>query len=302
MTEPVGQQLKQAREARSISLEQAAQATRIRVRYLVSLEAGDYEALPSIVQMRGFVRSYAAYLKLNPDALMAALSEEMPAASISPSSRPGVLTEETLNTEHADAIFAMVGEKLRNQREMLGLSLDDVERHTHLRTYFLQALESGNLKGLPSPVQGRGMLKNYASFLGIDPEPLMLRFAEGLQALLSARQATDTRRRSPAPRRPAEEASQVRRLFSMDFMITGVVVLLLVGFVLWGAFYIAGLGAGASESTATVTAPSIADVLLITSTPSPLDEEALATPAESATLSPGEANSTGSPEGEGSTG
>jgi hypothetical protein len=50
------------------------------------------------------------------------------------------------------------------------------------------------------------MLSNYAIFLGFDPEPLLLRFAEGLQANLAARQAL------AASLLPAKPASQLAAL------------------------------------------------------------------------------------------
>jgi cytoskeletal protein RodZ len=43
-----------------------------------------------------------------------------------------------------------------------------VERHTHLRAVFVKALEEGAFDKLPSPVQTRGMLSNYATFLDLD--------------------------------------------------------------------------------------------------------------------------------------
>ena len=76
MTETIGQQLRQAREARSLTLEQVAQATHMRVHYLQALEANDIEALPSLVQARGFLRSYADFLELDAESLLVALSGE----------------------------------------------------------------------------------------------------------------------------------------------------------------------------------------------------------------------------------
>jgi cytoskeletal protein RodZ len=105
-----------------------------------------------------------------------------------------------------------MGLLLQRQRDLLGLSLEDVERHTHLRTHYLRALEAGKLEDLPSPVQGRGMLKNYTTFLGLDPEPLLLRFAEGLQARLAAQQAAQPRKRAPAVAEPPRPISPLRRL------------------------------------------------------------------------------------------
>ncbi|MFO7624664.1 MAG: helix-turn-helix domain-containing protein, partial [Anaerolineales bacterium] len=208
MTDSLGQRLREARLARSLSVEEAAQATRIRVRFLAALENGDYEALPSAAQARGFVRSYAGYLGLDPLPLLEELSQDSPRFSISPPSTPvPKAPQPEINLAEAEQIFTEVGQKLQSQREVLGLSLEDVERHTHLRIHYLKALETGDLRGLPSPVQGRGMLKNYASFLGLDTDKLLLRFADGLQSTLAAKQEATPRRRPLVERRPLSEMS-----------------------------------------------------------------------------------------------
>lgn len=286
MTDSLGQKLKAARLARSLSVEEAAQATRIRVRFLVAIENGDYEALPSTAQARGFVRSYAGYLGLDPQPLLEQLSQEAPRFLVSPpsTSAPDALPP-PLDLAEAEGIFVEVGQKLRSQREVLGLSLEDVERHTHLRIFYLKALEAGELQELPSPVQGRGMLKNYASFLGLDTDKLLLRFAEGLQANLAAKQEAAPRRRSRVERRPVNEVSPARRLFSVDMLVAGFIVVFLIGFLLWGGSRIAGIRSSAAEQTATSTAPSIADVLIstpaldLTASPQPTAEGELANDA-----------------------
>jgi cytoskeletal protein RodZ len=63
---PLGEWLRHRREELDLSLEQAEEQTRIRIRYLESLEAEDFDALPDPVVGRGFLRNYAAYLNLDP--------------------------------------------------------------------------------------------------------------------------------------------------------------------------------------------------------------------------------------------
>lgn len=271
MNEQIGQQLRQIRESRDISLEQVSRATRIRLNYLQALESGEPGALPSAVQARGFVRAYASYLGVDPESLLASLDQEIEAERI-PAMPPASISAEgeRARDETSAAIYQEVGQSLKRQRELLGLTLEDVESHTHLRKHYLEALEAGNLAGLPSPVQGRGMLNNYASFLGLDPEPLLLRYAEGLQMELAARQAT-----RPTPSRPVPPAPRppgaLRRIFSAETLLAVVISLSLVVFVVWGAIRIFAMR---SEQTPSPTAPSIAEVLLAapspTATPSPL--------------------------------
>ncbi|MBN1147738.1 MAG: helix-turn-helix domain-containing protein [Anaerolineales bacterium] len=265
MNSTIGQQLRQAREERSLTIEQVAQATRIRIHYLEAMEAGRFDSLPSVAQARGFIRSYAGFLGLDAEGLLNALDGgESPTSPDSFAPAPGH-AEAALagEPEQTKQIFARIGGDLRRQRELLGLSLDDVERHTHLRQHYLKALEAGNLDGLPSPVQGRGMLNNYAAFLGLDPEPLLLRFADGLQASLSARQAARQKPRSASARRKPRLPAPLRRLFSADVLIGGALAVFLIIFGVWGAIRIFAIS---SQQEPTPTAPSIADVLLASPT------------------------------------
>ncbi|SRR5712692_5563384 len=62
--------LAERRSERGLTLEQAAAATRIRVAHLRALEAGDLEKLPAPVYARGYMRTYARYLGLDPDLMV----------------------------------------------------------------------------------------------------------------------------------------------------------------------------------------------------------------------------------------
>lgn len=66
--ERLGVWLRQTREAKGSTLEEAEAATCIRARFLESLEAEDFAALPGgDVQVRGFLRIYARYLAIPPE-------------------------------------------------------------------------------------------------------------------------------------------------------------------------------------------------------------------------------------------
>jgi cytoskeleton protein RodZ len=66
----LGETLRQARLDKGVSLADAARETRIRRSYLEALEAEDMAALPPMVYTRGFLRSYAEYLGLSPEAMV----------------------------------------------------------------------------------------------------------------------------------------------------------------------------------------------------------------------------------------
>ncbi|WP_313952871.1 RodZ domain-containing protein [Accumulibacter sp.] len=72
-TAGVGQQLRVAREARNITLAEAAQSLKLGPRQVAALESEDWSSLPGNTMIRGFVRNYARLLGLDADALMRGL-------------------------------------------------------------------------------------------------------------------------------------------------------------------------------------------------------------------------------------
>ena len=69
-----------------------------------------------------------------------------------------------------------IGHILREARENKGLTLEEVQAKIRINVRFLAALESGQYDVLPTPVHARGFLRNYARFLGLDPQPLLDRY------------------------------------------------------------------------------------------------------------------------------
>jgi cytoskeleton protein RodZ len=91
-----GEELRRYREAREVTLASIASGTKISMRYLEALEAGDFARLPAPVFTRGFIRSYAVCLGVEPDELVNAYiaatghapSDDVPKAK-NRSARPG---------------------------------------------------------------------------------------------------------------------------------------------------------------------------------------------------------------------
>ena len=74
---PVGEQLRQAREAKGLTLEDVAAQTRIPQRHLASIETGDWDNLPAPTYTIGFAKSYAAAVGLDRTEVGNQLREEM---------------------------------------------------------------------------------------------------------------------------------------------------------------------------------------------------------------------------------
>jgi cytoskeleton protein RodZ len=66
-----------------------------------------------------------------------------------------------------------LGEVLRAAREAKGVELPRVERETKIRERYLSALERGDYRDLPGSVYTKGFLRNYGTYLGLDPEYLI---------------------------------------------------------------------------------------------------------------------------------
>jgi hypothetical protein len=74
----------------------------------------------------------------------------------------------------------VLGADLRQARLDREIALLDAEKATRIRAYYLEALENGHFEVLPSPVQARGFLRNYARFLGLDADEMAERFDQAL--------------------------------------------------------------------------------------------------------------------------
>ena len=73
----VAEQLRVAREASNLSVEDVADLTKIRSDRVRALEAGQYNAFSATIYIRGSVKNYAKVLKLDEAKLLAALDAEL---------------------------------------------------------------------------------------------------------------------------------------------------------------------------------------------------------------------------------
>lgn len=343
MSPTIGQQLKQEREARYLTLEKASEETRIRRVFLQALEADDYSVMPSAAQGRGFLRNYAAYLELNVDEMIAEIQRSTPPPAgvsgplpqvnlseteLPPLAEPGdekipfwrrwipvkansaesqPLPQEPLEestseaepqpadvdalevgpeanrglrsrieglfrskpkppaepapapiveeippkyipTQPADVIFASIGAQLRARREIISLTLDEVERHTKLRAAYLKALEEGAYHKLPSPVQTRGMLANYASFLDLDVDAVLLQFADGLQARRHEKYSEIPREQVQTEVKTSMPA--LRSFIAGDLIFGVAMIVMLTALAVWGVVRVLNPQAESADATA----------------------------------------------------
>lgn len=76
----VGAALKAARERAGMSLGEVADRLKLSIRQLEAIEHDDFQQLPGATFVRGFVRNYARFLRVDPEPLMARLEQQFPSA------------------------------------------------------------------------------------------------------------------------------------------------------------------------------------------------------------------------------
>jgi cytoskeleton protein RodZ len=69
------------------------------------------------------------------------------------------------------------GERLRREREMRGITLDEISESTKISRRHLEALEKEDFDSLPGGVFNRGFVRAYARFLGLDEEQAVADYA-----------------------------------------------------------------------------------------------------------------------------
>lgn len=76
LTMNVGMRLRKARESMNLSIEDIASHTRIQKKYLIAIEKGQYDLLPSAIYLRSYLRSYARIVGENPQLLIQSISTQ----------------------------------------------------------------------------------------------------------------------------------------------------------------------------------------------------------------------------------
>jgi cytoskeletal protein RodZ len=109
------------------------------------------------------------------------------------------------------------GEHLKREREMRGVSLQEVSAATRISTRFLEAIENEEWDELPGGVFNRGFIRSIARFLGLDEDGLVAEYA------LETKGAHDV---SAAPEHPAEIP---RNWQPTIFAVISIILIILAG-------------------------------------------------------------------------
>jgi transcriptional regulator with XRE-family HTH domain len=108
-----------------------------------------------------------------------------------------------------------LGNTLSRARRARAITLEDVERDTHVSRRYLSALENEDFSVFPAPVYARGFLRTYSRYLGLNPDELIRVFPNG--------DLTVDITPLPTVVRPPEQ------LINVNWLVAGLVAIFLLG-------------------------------------------------------------------------
>jgi cytoskeleton protein RodZ len=85
--------------------------------------------------------------------------------------------------QQGDGEPASFGNWLRRQREVREISLREIADASKISLRYLEAFEQDRFDMLPAPVFARGFLREYAKYVGLDPDEVVNHFISAQQAL-----------------------------------------------------------------------------------------------------------------------
>jgi len=140
-------------------------------------------------------------------------------------------------------------ERLYTARERKGVDLYRAERDTKIRARYLGALERGDYRELPGAVYTKGFLRNYALYLGLDPDEILDQWR---------RERGDTKEVTPVLAVPRPMAAPRKGLTFSPSLV--VFALLAIGVLAFGAYLGVQLLRFAKPPEIAVTNPATAVV------------------------------------------
>src|SRR6187401_1420260 len=116
-------------------------------------------------------------------------------------------------------------ERLVAARERKGVDLYRAERDTKIRLRYLAALEDGDWGELPAPVYTKGFLRNYAIYLGLEPDDILDRWRDEMEQMRTA-----TRVAVAPPPMPLVEPGGRRFTLTPGVLVAALVAVVVLAF------------------------------------------------------------------------
>jgi len=138
-----------------------------------------------------------------------------------------------------------IGARLRNARESKGMSLEQVQETTKIKTRYLHAIEENDFNVLPGKFYTRAFIREYASAVGIDPEQMMEEHKDEMPSF-EKEGATQYKRVQHSPKEPAAKRGNINK-----YLPTVMTFVLIIGILFVAYTFIKNsnndLGSGAAD-------------------------------------------------------
>jgi cytoskeleton protein RodZ len=179
------------------------------------------------------------------------------------------------------------GEHLKREREMRGVSLEEIAAATRISTRFLEALEKEQWDELPGGVFNRGFIRSVSKYLGLDEDDMVAEYA------IETQQASQPQLALPTKSRAAAEWPRKSRVPAVALALFVLGILITAGWYIGSAYGPAIWQRIRHEPVASAAAPATTAPSSIPSLPAPqisggMSQDASAVPAPS-TLDPASA-------------
>jgi cytoskeletal protein RodZ len=174
-----------------------------------------------------------------------------------------------------------LGDLLRRARAHKGVTLRDAEKRTRISRTYLAALEAHDFDQLPPRAYARGIVRNYAQYLGLDPAAILSMYEQAVR--------DDTGEADDVEVVAAVQPIEIHGHWAPNFAI--IIFMLVISAVIFTWIYSAYLQPADNDIPATITQPTA------TAVEESLLETILQTPSPTETI---EAEGSASPEGGGS--
>lgn len=113
------------------------------------------------------------------------------------------------------------GDLLKEKRILKELSLEDVSKKTKIKIEYLSAIEKSDFQALPSSTFAKGFLRNYASFLYLNPDTIVAMFR---------RDFTQNEKGEIIPRGLVSPLGGKTKYFSVNTILVSLATLTFLGF------------------------------------------------------------------------
>ena len=126
--------------------------------------------------------------------------------------------------------MASLGQDLKRERELRGISLKEISGSTKISLRFLQALEDDRLDILPGNFFIKAILRTYAKFIGLEEDYVLNKFYEASLELEQSQESKQTKEKT----RPVI----TKNIKKLIYAVALIIILLLFLFFLYYLFFL----------------------------------------------------------------